>query len=185
MVGRAARHTLIMLCLVLTLHTLTAVAALADTTSGRDCQICDNPDPDPKPPKGGEESFTGSAIFTKDGQVLSNPAGGDSCDDCEWLVLAMCFSETGDGPGCMQRLDYCARTGLDGRPFSVWLTDDTGTSTFVDYICIDDADDIVTLADIDREIQQQWIAYVPEQRPSMRPPNGRALVNLPTIFDSG
>ena len=85
----------------------------------------------------------------------------------------------------MQRQDYCARTGLDGRPFSVWLTDDAGTSTFVDYICIDDADDIVTLADIDREIQRQWIAYVPEQRPSMQPPNGRALVNLPTIFDSG
>lgn len=73
----------------------------------------------------------------------------------------------------------------DGLPFEARLDDPSGFTIYVSHICIDDADDIVTLADIDREIQRQWIAYVPEQRPSMQPPNGRALVNLPTIFDSG
>ena len=41
------------------------------------------------------------------------------------------------------------------------------------------------MEDVGEEIQEQWVAYVPVQAPTMQPPDGRALVNLPAIFHSG
>lgn len=100
--------------------------------------------------------------------------------------MEMCSQGKGDGGwGCRQRQDYCQQTGQVGSPFSVWLIEPSGNSTFVRYVCIGDPEDILTVEDVGEEIKKQWVAYVPEQKPTMQPPNGKALVNLPAIFHSG
>ncbi|GAA5022179.1 hypothetical protein GCM10023317_66160 [Actinopolymorpha pittospori] len=74
----------------------------------------------------------------------------------------------------------------DGHLFDAFTRESSGPWVPAGSICLGpNESEPLTVDDVGREIQRQWIAYVPEQRPSMQPPDGRALVNLPTIFDSG
>jgi len=143
-----------------------------------------NPDPLPEPPQGGQDRFFGqAALFTKDGSVVDSGAGS-SCPGCEWRIAPAC--ELGGEVTCSE-VARCGRTeGGDLRTlYDVFLRRPGTGWTLRGAFCIADEDDVVTTADVGDEVRRRWQVWVPKQRVSVQPADGRTLVHLPAYFHSG
>lgn len=130
------------------------------------------------------DSFVGSAaLFTPDGRVVSPSRAPAGCSDCVWTQEILCLAQQ-PSPGCVQVLGYCPKWG-DTRaiPYTITLTR-AGLVVYTTTVCLRRGDKMLTVDDVGEAAKQNWVAYVPEQHVSMQPPDG-AIVELPTIFDSG
>lgn len=146
----------------------------------------DKSDDPPGEPKGGDGLFTGAALFSRNGDVVSAP-GGSSGDTIEWRLAQACGL---GGRDICHALATCNAgppgDADDGKLFESYFRRDGGPWVQTNDLCLGrDEPRPVTVEDVGNEIRDRWIAYVPMQDPSMQPPDGKALVNLPAIFDSG
>lgn len=155
----------------------------AESPNGQCPLSCPDPPSPPGPPDGGPGRFSGTALFTRDGEVISSGDDSTSCAGCTWEVIPLC---TPSNPhDCHEHRRYCTRVNPGSLPHEIWLIRPAGSRDFVRYLCIGDPDDLLTVDDVATAVSQKWLVLVPEQDPSVQPPGGRTLVNLPTIFDSG
>lgn len=149
------------------------------------CTYCGDDDPDPPVPEptGGAGGFYGqAAVFTKNGDVVDS-GGGSSCADCEWKWERACAPGE---IGCSDLIECRDENGeLENELYDVFLRRGENPWQRQGNICVGDETDILTTEDVGAQLNQQWAAMVPEQDPSMQPPGGRTLVNLPTYFHSG
>ena len=122
-------------------------------------------------------------VMTKDGTVVDSGAG-PSCADYEWSLRPAC--EIGGNATCRMALRCgAADDGAVRYYYDIYLRR-TGTGWIMrGSVCIGDDSDVVTTADIGEEVRRDWQVWVPKQRPSLQPVNGKTLVDLPTYFDSG
>lgn len=134
---------------------------------------------------GQEGSFRGgAAVMSPDGDVVDS-GEGPSCPGCVWDLSRTCYL---GGAGTCQEQAGCvdSDTGESTKQlWTVWLTTPETPRREAGTICLGDQDDLVTTADVGEQVQDAWLEYVPAQRPSVQPPDGRTLVNLPTYFHSG
>lgn len=155
------------------------------SAAGVVCPRCDDAPPPVPDPDGGEGRFTGSAaLFTPGGEVVDS-GEGPSCPGCEWRSEPACVPK--GGQECWNTLK-CGRDPDEEVEiyWDVYLRR-PGDADFsrVARVCMGEDDEMVTTEDVGREVRTVWTAYVPKQRPTMQPPNGKTLVHLPTYFDSG
>ena len=144
-----------------------------------------DPEPEPPPvpePRGEQNAFVGqAALFNTDGQVVDS--GGTTCPGCEWQLLKACG--LGGQATCAEPL-ACGQNqdGTTRWIYDVWLLRNTNR-TLQGALCLTNENDALTPDDIWNAVNTQWRALVPDQAPTIQPPNGRALTRLPTYFHSG
>jgi hypothetical protein len=185
---------------VATLRRLVALALIAAITFGAvaylepgtahaapGCAKCED-DPVPEPPsvpvpRGEENAFVGqAALFNTDGQVVDS--GGTSCPGCEWQLEKVCA--LGGSAICAEPLACGANPdGTTRWVFDVWLHRPGTARELRGSLCLGNDDDALTADDIWTEVETQWRALVPDQAPTIQPPDGQAITNLPTYFHSG
>lgn len=160
--------------------------ALADGgCSGRHCP--GEGSEGPQEPEGGEGRFSGTVLFSNDGDVYepSSGGGGGACDGCLWVTRPVC--ELGGQYTCREsaRCDAAGPGPEDGvlttlmflRPGSAW--ENVGT------FCDGEGEELHDTADIGEQVADQWVRYLPPLNPSSQPSADRTLVNWRTLFHSG
>lgn len=185
---RVASTTLRVICATSFVCALVAadlLAPAAHATPG--CAKCGNdPEPQPQPgpaPHGDRDGFVGqAALMNKSGQVVD--AGASTCPGCQWRLQKAC--ELGGQVICHTLLQ-CG-TNPDGSTRfvnDVFLMRPGTTWQLRGSLCLGDNEDPLTPDDIWQQVTTQWRALVPRQTPTVQPPDGRAIVQLPTYFHSG
>lgn len=155
-----------------------APAATAQTDEECSSFLCSGGSPPPT--EGSAGRFTGQAVLMDKSGKVADSERGSSCPGCEWRIEdADCFGEE-----C--RILACPNDDGTTSPLQAVSVRTPDTDWRVaGYLCLEDEDDVVTTADIGEQVRQDWEALVPELRPTVQPPNGRTIVNLPTFFHSG
>ncbi len=118
--------------------------------------------------------------------MVSAPGGGGSDESTEWRLTRAC--ELGGQYICHTPATCIAGQAgnPDGLLFETYYRRNGGDWLRANDICLGPGEmDPLTVEDVGNEVRDRWIAYVPAQDPSMQPPDGTALVNLPAIFHSG
>lgn len=129
-----------------------------------------------------------STVYTPGG----SGGGGSTQSKYEWRVVEDCRGTNGQ-PGrgnCQRHIDPCDEeyddpTGdygafrIDYRPIGggVWTTSGYG--------CWESSDEVTTIEEIGERAIENWEAHAPVQEPSIQPPGGRAVTQLPVYFHSG
>lgn len=83
---------------------------------------------------------------------------------------------------CIIRQGICAEPGQ--VRYDILFAEGAGPLRHMAFVCLQRGEKMLTVDDVGDAVKQNWVAYVPEQHPTMQPPNG-AIVQLPAIFDSG
>jgi hypothetical protein len=141
------------------------------------------PPPDPEPRSEGDAFVGQAALFNHDGQVVDS--GGSACPGCEWRLQKAC--ELGGNVLCHELM----RCGENDDGSHRWVHDvfllrpGGGGWNQVGTLCLGDPDDALTPDDVWSQVQTRWRTLVPAQAPTLQPPDGQAVTELPTYFHSG
>lgn len=157
------------------------VATVAVAAGG--CVVCDEGPTTAVAPQGGR-SFIGTQVVPGSGgraQTIGAAAGGSSCPGCSYRVVPLCD----DGVGCREQGGQSCPDPGDVR-YAVYVTVPGRDEATADSICLGAGEQPVAIDDITTAVRTLLDELVPtDGQVRIQPPNGRTLVQLPTIFPAG